>query len=285
MVDNLATGHRSNLAHLEGRYEWLAGRPGRLRRLPTGGRGGRLRLPPGGDPQRPPLGPRAARVARQRPDRHAATCSRPRGGPGVRRFMFAASSSAYGDTVELPKHEGMMPTPAQPLRRRQAGGRALRQRLRPDDGARRREPALLQHLRPAAGPVEPVQRRDLAVHPVHVARASGRRSTATARRPATSPTWPTPWPPTSPRCAAPSRWAGSVFNVGTGQRISLLDLVAALNRIFGTNLEPILQDPAPATSATRSPAWSGSRRSWVTSPSCRSRRACARTVEATVGQG
>ena len=25
VVDNLATGHRSNLAHLEGRYEWIEG--------------------------------------------------------------------------------------------------------------------------------------------------------------------------------------------------------------------------------------------------------------------
>ena len=28
--------------------------------------------------------------------------------------MFAASSSAYGDSVELPKHEGMLPVPLSP---------------------------------------------------------------------------------------------------------------------------------------------------------------------------
>ena len=33
---------------------------------------------------------------------------------GVRRFMFAASSSAYGDTIELPKHEDMLPHPLSP---------------------------------------------------------------------------------------------------------------------------------------------------------------------------
>jgi UDP-glucose 4-epimerase len=33
---------------------------------------------------------------------------------GVRRFMFAASSSAYGETVELPKHEAMLPSPLSP---------------------------------------------------------------------------------------------------------------------------------------------------------------------------
>lgn len=33
---------------------------------------------------------------------------------GVRRFVFAASSSAYGDTPELPKHEDMPPRPMSP---------------------------------------------------------------------------------------------------------------------------------------------------------------------------
>lgn len=32
----------------------------------------------------------------------------------VKRFVFAASSSAYGDTEELPKHEGMVPNPMSP---------------------------------------------------------------------------------------------------------------------------------------------------------------------------
>ena len=54
---------------------------------------------------------RSNRTRAGRPPR--STCSRPRGA-GARRFMFAASSSAYGDTVELPKHEGMMPTPLSP---------------------------------------------------------------------------------------------------------------------------------------------------------------------------
>ena len=33
---------------------------------------------------------------------------------GVRRFVFAASSSAYGETIELPKHEDFLPQPLSP---------------------------------------------------------------------------------------------------------------------------------------------------------------------------
>jgi len=43
------------------------------------------------------------------------------------------------------------------------------------------------------------------------------------------------------RCPQPL--LGQVFNVGIAHRISLLHLVAALNTILGTNLEPIFLDP------------------------------------------
>lgn len=33
---------------------------------------------------------------------------------GIKRVVFASSSSIYGDTPELPKHEGMIPTPLSP---------------------------------------------------------------------------------------------------------------------------------------------------------------------------
>src|SRR5947209_4273025 len=33
---------------------------------------------------------------------------------GVKRVVYAASSSAYGNTTELPKHEGMVPRPLSP---------------------------------------------------------------------------------------------------------------------------------------------------------------------------
>lgn len=33
---------------------------------------------------------------------------------GIKRFVFASSSSIYGDTIELPKHEGMAPNPLSP---------------------------------------------------------------------------------------------------------------------------------------------------------------------------
>jgi UDP-glucose 4-epimerase len=44
---------------------------------------------------------------------------------------------------------------------------------------------------------------------------------------------------------APEPLKGAVLNVGTGCRISLLDLVAAINGILGTDLEPQFEPPRP----------------------------------------
>jgi UDP-glucose 4-epimerase len=54
-------------------------------------------------------------------------------------------------------------------------------------------------------------------------------------------------------------------NVGTGHSVRLVDLVAALNAIFGTDLEPDFQ-PARAGDVRDSlAAWLASARSWATS--------------------
>ena len=47
------------------------------------------------------------------------------------------------------------------------------------------------------------------------------------------------------KAAEAPKASGEVFNVGTGERIRLLDLVAALNRILGTNLEAEFLPPRP----------------------------------------
>ena len=41
----------------------------------------------------------------------------------------------------------------------------------------------------------------------------------------------------------PEPLLGEVFNVGTGERIRLLDVVDTLNGIYGTDLEPEFQPP------------------------------------------
>ena len=70
---------------------------------------------------------------------------------------------------------------------------------------------------------------------------------------------------------------GAVYNVGTGRRISLLDLVKTMNAIFGTNLRPNSSPPALATSVIPRPASTTSTTGLTISQSSTSRKACAST--------
>jgi UDP-glucose 4-epimerase len=83
----------------------------------------------------------------------------------------------------------------------------------------------------------------------------------------------------------PEPLKGQVFNVGTGHRISLLDLVAALNRIFGTSLEPVFESPRAGD--VRDSLASLERISQVLGyrPAVSFEEGLRRTVEATVGTG
>ena len=70
---------------------------------------------------------------------------------GVRRVVFASSSSIYGDTPTLPKHEGMPPAPISPYGVTKLVGEAVRPRFSPHLWPRFRGAALFQRLWPAAG--------------------------------------------------------------------------------------------------------------------------------------
>jgi UDP-glucose 4-epimerase len=113
VVDNLATGRRSNLAHLGDAYEWVEGDLADFDVCRRSVEGAEFVFHQAAIPSVP-------RSVREPLQSHSS-------GPtatlnvleasrqaGVRRVIFAASSSAYGDTDELPKHEAMFPRPLSP---------------------------------------------------------------------------------------------------------------------------------------------------------------------------
>ena len=157
---------------------------------------------------------------------------------GVRRFVFAASSSAYGDTVELPKHEEMLPRVLSPYAAGKLAGEAyvhVYAQTMGLDGVSlryfnifgsRQDPSspysgvISLFLKAMTGGQRPTiygdggQTRDFT----HVANAVAANLLA---------------------MKAPKLLKGAVYNVGTGSRISLLDLVAALNQLTGQSIEPV----------------------------------------------
>jgi UDP-glucose 4-epimerase len=241
VVDNLATGHRSNLAHVEGRIGWIEGDLADFAVARRAAEGmdyvfHQAAIPSVPRSVREPLashesGPTATinmlEAARQ---------------AGARRFIFAASSSAYGDTIELPKHEAMMPNPLSPYAAGKVAGEyyvSVYARTMGLDGVSLR---YFNIFGPRQDPSSPYS----GVISIFVKRMSqGQQPTVygdgTQTRDFTYVANAVAANLAALRCSEPLN--GQVFNVGTGQRISLLDLVAALNTILGTNLEPEFHPP------------------------------------------
>jgi UDP-glucose 4-epimerase len=236
VVDNLATGHRANLAHVEGRYDWLHGDLADFDVCRRAVDGVTYVLHEAAIPSVP-------RSVQEPLESHAS-------GPtatlnlleasrlaGVRRFVFAASSSAYGETPELPKREDFLPQPLSPYAAGKLAGEhyvSVYARTMGLDGVSLR---YFNIFGPRQDPSSPYS----GVISILVKRmAEGRRPTihgdGTQTRDFTYVANVVAANLAALRCPKPL--GGAVFNVGTGRRISLLHLVASLNAVLGTHLEP-----------------------------------------------
>jgi UDP-glucose 4-epimerase len=158
----------------------------------------------------------------------------------VKRLVFAASSSAYGDTEELPKHEAMLPNPLSPYAASKVAGemyvRCYGRTMGLDTVALRyfnifgprQDPSspysgvIAKFSKVMTEGGQPVifgdgsQSRDFtyidnAVHANMLAMSH------------------------------PEPLGGDVFNVGTGSRIDLIQLVQELNLALGKEITPIFE--------------------------------------------
>jgi nucleoside-diphosphate-sugar epimerase len=243
VVDDLVTGHLSNLAHLEGRYEWIEGSVADFAVCRRAAEGvdyvfHQAAIPSVPRSVREPLASHESGPTATINMLEAARLA------GVRRFMFAASSSAYGDTTELPKHEAMLPKPLSPYA---AGKLAGEHYVRVYAETMGLDGVCLRYFNifgPRQDPSSPYS----GVISIFIKKMSHGQPPAiygdgTQTRDFTYVT-----NAVAANLAAmrhPEPLGGDVFNVGSGQSISLLDLVASLNAILGTELKPEFQ-PARA---------------------------------------
>ncbi len=163
---------------------------------------------------------------------------------GVRRVMFAASSSAYGETEQLPKVESIVPDPLSPYAAGKLAGEhyvRVYARTMGLDGVSlryfnvfgpRQDPSspysgvISLFLKAMARGERPriygdgLQTRDFT----YVSDVIRANLLAMRRK---------------------EPLGGVALNVGGGKRISLLDLVSALNAILGTDLKPEFRPPRP----------------------------------------
>jgi UDP-glucose 4-epimerase len=241
VVDNLATGHRQNLDHLRGDYDWVEGNVADFAVCRRAVEGASYVLHHAAIPSVP-------RSVREPLESHAS-------GPtatlnileasresGVRRVMYAASSSAYGDTDELPKHEAMYPRPLSPYA---AGKLAGEHYIRVYAQTMGLDGVSLRYFNIFGPRQDPSSPYSGVIAKFSQVMAAGQRPVifgdGTQTRDFTYVTNAVRANLLAMRAARPL--GGEVFNVGTGQRISLLDLVRAINATLGTALEPEFQPP------------------------------------------
>jgi nucleoside-diphosphate-sugar epimerase len=163
---------------------------------------------------------------------------------GVRRFVYAGSSSAYGDTQELPKHEEMSPRPRSPYAVAKLAGEQYCSAFFATYGF---EAVTLRYFN-VFGPRQDPASRYAAVIPKFVAAAlRNERPTIFGDGEQTRDfTYIENVVEANLRaCIAPSGVAGGVFNIGAGARTSLNELWRQIRTLTGAAVEPQYESTWP----------------------------------------
>ena len=161
---------------------------------------------------------------------------------GVRRVVYAASSSAYGNQPTPRKTETDLPSPLSPYAAAKLTGELYCQAFWHSYGL---ETVALRYFN-VFGPRQDPNGPYAAVIPLFIkAILSGQRPTIYGDGGQTRDfTYVENVVQANLKAAeAPAEAAGRVFNVGNGQTVSLLDLLKTLNEIMGGRIEPIFAPP------------------------------------------
>lgn len=161
---------------------------------------------------------------------------------GVRRVVFAASSSAYGETPELPKHEGMSPLPLSPYAVTKL---ACEHYLKVFAGIYGLETVNLRYFN-VFGPNQTPDGAYAAAIPRFVdAALSGRAIPIFGDGEQTRDFCYVDNAVLANLLAAtaPRRFAGEVMNIAGGRRIALNALVREISRVLGRELDVDHQAP------------------------------------------
>ena len=155
----------------------------------------------------------------------------------VRRVVYAASSSAYGNTPELPKHEGMPSRPLSPYAAAKLAGEHYMRAFHASYGL---ETVSLRYFN-IFGPRQDPASQYAAVVPKFITCAlRGERPVIYGDGEQTRDfTYiANAVQANLLACQAPAEACGQVFNVGCGERITVNQLWERIAQATGTNIEP-----------------------------------------------
>lgn len=161
---------------------------------------------------------------------------------GVERVVYAGSSSIYGDrTAAAAKHETDLPDPVSPYAAAKAAGELYCQAFTATYGL----PTVTVRYFNVFGPRQDPQSEYAAVLPKFVMKMlAGERPTIFGDgKQSRDFTYVANIVAGNLLAASVPEAAGKTFNIACGEKLDLLDLVAAINRVLGTKLEPVFDPP------------------------------------------
>jgi nucleoside-diphosphate-sugar epimerase len=162
---------------------------------------------------------------------------------GVKRLVFAGSSSEYGNTPELPKHEGMPPNPLSPYALQKVVGSQYCQMFWRLYGFETVTTRYFNVFGPRQDPGSPYSG---VISLFSTALLEGRQPTIYGDGEQTRDfTYVANVVDGVLRACEAPNVAGEIINVATNGRISLNQLLRTMNAIVGTNLQAIYKDERP----------------------------------------
>ncbi|HWB09974.1 MAG TPA: SDR family oxidoreductase [Pirellulales bacterium] len=240
VLDNLSTGHRSNLAHLGSQIEFIEGDLLDRERVAQAVAGvdcifHQAALASVPRSVEAPLDTNAACVTGTVTLLDAARRA------GVRRLVYAASSSAYGDQPTSPKHESDLPAPISPYG---AAKLAAEYYCRAFTATYGFETVALRYFNvfgPRQDPGSPYS----AVIPLFItALLAGKQPVIYGNgHQSRDFTYVANVVHGNLLAADAKGAAGRMFNVANGRATSLLELIGQLNALLGTKIEPLHHPP------------------------------------------
>lgn len=162
---------------------------------------------------------------------------------GVRRVVYAGSSSAYGNDPTPSKSEQIVPAPVSPYAAAKLAAENYCQAFTATYGL---ETVTIRYFN-VFGPRQDPDSEYSAVIPIFVSlMLRGKQPTVYGDGLQSRDfTFVSDIVRGNLLAADAKDVAGKVINVATGKQFTLLDLIAAINKVLGTSIEPVFADPRP----------------------------------------